>query len=147
MEESLTRVLRYVSPTTHRKFKSLRPCEDSDGNPTSRRIFEEEVKNPLGSWFVDNCLFSLDRPFPGEISSHRGYAFIGEEGSVHITRLEYRELKWNEKPEEFRGSSDEFYYYQLTVKSQPRDSALPKALEDKLKELKYQQVEEFKPYR
>lgn len=149
MEESLTRVLKYVSPVYQAKFKE--DIEgDPDGNPPGSRHFHQNQNDKLMGWLRENRLFAISDPFPGEtFHSDYGYIILGESNSMHVVHPKHRRLQYHERPKDLpeNQEKDDFYYWQLTIKSQPRDSKIPKALEDKLTELEFKSAEEFKPYR
>ena len=146
MTESLNKTRKFVSPTYQAKFS-----HETEGEPENHKPgwvhFHSNLDDHVMKWLKDNFLFRVPSRNPS-FHSEVGYAIIGENGSICIIHPNSRNLGYSERPKDLPEEQrrDNFYYQQLTIVSQPREAEIPKALEDKLKDWNYQEVEEFKPY-
>ena len=140
-EQSLVKIIRYVSPTYVAEFDKIQKGGDVDR--PDRILFKDVEEDNILEWLKNNSLCKLREPFPEHRHSDFGYLFMTKDG-MHIISPSHE--KANPIAPLYRGAQNMSYKRRLTIRSQPSGITLPEGLTRALEERCFKRVEEFEKY-
>jgi len=123
---------KYKSPTYIRKLKKqtweTADCGDKVQNHYEKRPEEDKFLE----WLVKNSLFKLIEAWKGHFHSDYTYILMGSNGVLCAVHA-----KNNGSGDSVLNPGDYVYYYDVTIRSQPKGKNLPDELEEILDSLEY----------